>query len=670
MTETSLRSRLQTGRQSEIKSLPIRNVPIAAPLRLLDKFTINNIKVHAKSNLELCGGDFMRVVHVIQDMKTSEVSLRGWIFQRTKLMNGLLEPKLNEVCWILHVDENDTRAPGVQGMQTFPVSKVLRRRRIRMTNRPFPELSWREDPIDALDVITNERVLICRFKYVCYYSDARARERNDWCEKVLQRLRADECDPTCGTPDEELRQSWRGDTIKGGACKTLVPEEVEFLLNERQHRNVGESLKTRKRRRSSLLPYDHAQSQSETRRGSVASLITEDDLAQGPEIAMDDDIQEIDPPSQVYDRLSLQPSPRRAGAPIMRNIDQSPTVQSCPRFLYLKEGSKPEFVHVAKRPKTKMQSRHTSKITFVDLTLDEPTNEGELCSLFDTAAPEHIKRADSQVRSSRYASPEVMEIRAQIDTSCKLGTMRREFQGQITSKYLPNPSNPLKASENSKSVISNLTKASSPFAMAKLPVMKSERQRSPLAANPRPRQTPVSRDESRLASVIGQRYSFGDCFSGAGGTSRGAVDAGLRVEWGFDFNIRACQSYALNYVGAKVYNIDAHRFIGLTDIDHKVDICHLSPPCQYFSDAHTVSGKNDDANIASLFAVHELLNKAKPRVVTLEQTAGLVRRHRVFFNAVVLMFTSRGFSVRWRVLDCANYGLPQHRQRLFMIASW
>lgn len=151
--------------------------------------------------------------------------------------------------------------------------------------------------------------------------------------------------------------------------------------------------------------------------------------------------------------------------------------------------------------------------------------------------------------------------------------------------------------------------------------------------------------------------------------SRGAVSAGLRIKWGFDFNTSACQAYALNFLRTPIYNVWANQFSGASG-DHKVDICHLSPPCQFFSDAHTVQGKDDDMNTASLFAIFNLLDKAKPRIVTLEQTSGLIRRHAIFFNAVINMFTSRGFSVRWKVMTCADFGLPQRRTRLFIMASW
>lgn len=665
-----------------VASVSVRNISIAAPWRSLESFSIRNFKINMKANVELRDGEFMRVLHIIEDTRTSEVSLRGWKFCRTKDMNGLLDRKLNELCWILHVDENDKRNPEVQGMESVLVSDVVKRRHIRMTNRPYPQLSWKEDPKEETkDVVANERGLVCRFKYICYYVDARAREQNDWSEKCLLRIRADECDPTNVMADEELRHNWRGDTIKGGACKGLVPGEVAFLRNERQHRNDCERLDTRKRQHSSLSTRG-PQHPSEPRRGSAASLISELDLAQAPGCVIDDDLQEIDPPllmNKVSDMLKLQPSQKLVGSATTPCADRNLSVkdryrsffrEDKPDQLEFQEICRPEFLHAAKRRKTSSQ---TSANNLIDLTHDEPKQEAELCSLFDMARSGHSNGTGRHVRSSRYASPEVVEVRAQVDTSCKLGTIRREYQGQVTSTYLPNHSNSLKGSPNSKLVISKLSKANSPRVMTNHPVKKWDEKSSPWvprATGSRPRPPPVSQDYTRLSSVVGQRYTFGDCFCGAGGTSRGAVDAGLRVEWGFDFDDSACKSYGLNYIAADVYNFDAHKFSRLTDKDYKVDICHLSPPCQVFSSAHTTPGKDDEKNTASQFAIPALLDQAKPRVVTLEQTAGLPRQHGLFFNAVVNMFTTRGFSIRWRLIECADYGIPQRRRRLFMIASW
>lgn len=147
--------------------------------------------------------------------------------------------------------------------------------------------------------------------------------------------------------------------------------------------------------------------------------------------------------------------------------------------------------------------------------------------------------------------------------------------------------------------------------------------------------------------------------------------AGLNVEWGFDYNELACKSYLLNFRSSStsVYCLSADQFSSLQGEDHKVDVLHLSPPCQTFSPAHTINGKDDDQNSASLFAVSELLKKARPRVVTLEQTAGLKTLYPQYLNALVQMFTENGFNIRYKICHLQEYGLPQTRSRLIIIAS-
>ena len=167
-----------------------------------------------------------------------------------------------------------------------------------------------------------------------------------------------------------------------------------------------------------------------------------------------------------------------------------------------------------------------------------------------------------------------------------------------------------------------------------------------------------------------QRYTLCDAFCGAGGTSRGAMKAGLRVELGFDHWDVACRTWLKNFPTAVNYELDVNAFVSLKGVEHKVDILHLSPPCQFFSQAHTTRGKNDEVNIDAQFVITDLLKKTRPRVATMEQTAGLPRRHQDYLHAILQMFTAIGFSVRWRVLKCSDFGLAQNRMRLFVIASW
>ena len=168
------------------------------------------------------------------------------------------------------------------------------------------------------------------------------------------------------------------------------------------------------------------------------------------------------------------------------------------------------------------------------------------------------------------------------------------------------------------------------------------------------------------------RYTFGDGFCGCGGASRGAHGAGLRVAWGFDQDPPSIATYYANFPHAHCEGIAANDFITVLNEDYKVDILHLSPPCQIFSPAHTRPGRNDESNGASFFAIEELLKKTKPRVVTLEETFGLTRTldNLTWFNAMIQILTKLGFSVRWKVFNLQDFGLPQPRRRLFLFASW
>ncbi|KAL8998475.1 MAG: hypothetical protein Q9169_002512 [Polycauliona sp. 2 TL-2023] len=184
-----------------------------------------------------------------------------------------------------------------------------------------------------------------------------------------------------------------------------------------------------------------------------------------------------------------------------------------------------------------------------------------------------------------------------------------------------------------------------------------------------PQQDMPSAGESEGLGYRSKRYTFGDAFCGAGGCSRGAKLAGLRVAWGFDFDPAAIDSYAKNFFGARCEATPADIFVSVLDDDFCVDVLHLSPPCQPYSPAHTRSGRNDEMNEATFFAGGEIIKKSKPRVVTLENTFGLAQRWPEWMDALVRFFTALGFSVRWRVLNLAYYGCPQARKRLVVMAA-
>ena len=80
------------------------------------------------------------------------------------------------------------------------------------------------------------------------------------------------------------------------------------------------------------------------------------------------------------------------------------------------------------------------------------------------------------------------------------------------------------------------------------------------------------------------KFTFGDAFCGVGGASEGAFQAGLFVKWGLDFNEPALRAYKCNHPTCKTLYMSAHNLKDYKDRKFlRVDILHLSPPCQYWS---------------------------------------------------------------------------------------
>lgn len=182
----------------------------------------------------------------------------------------------------------------------------------------------------------------------------------------------------------------------------------------------------------------------------------------------------------------------------------------------------------------------------------------------------------------------------------------------------------------------------------------------------------ISLDDSPVIDLTdgnNRRYTFGDGFCGAGGVSAGASQAGFNIKWAFDKSAHAATTYRLNFPTAMCEESDIFSFL-TNDADFvRVDVSHGSPPCQTFSPAHTIECANDDANSACIFSCSDLIKKAKPRVHTMEETCGLFERHKEVFFRVILDFIELGYSVRYGVLNCMDYGVPQSRRRLIVIAS-
>lgn len=97
---------------------------------------------------------------------------------------------------------------------------------------------------------------------------------------------------------------------------------------------------------------------------------------------------------------------------------------------------------------------------------------------------------------------------------------------------------------------------------------------------------------------------------------------------------------------------------------------HVSFPCQGHS--HMNRGQDperDIANNALVLCLGQLLVRCRPRVLTLEQTNGILTKNNGwFFRSIVHQLTRAGYSASWQVLNLAEYGLAQARRRLIIMS--
>lgn len=167
-------------------------------------------------------------------------------------------------------------------------------------------------------------------------------------------------------------------------------------------------------------------------------------------------------------------------------------------------------------------------------------------------------------------------------------------------------------------------------------------------------------------------FTFGDAFCGAGGASRGAQLAGLSISWGFDVDGDSGSSYRRNFDRATFHQIDAQQFHIIPQSEVQVDVLHLSPSCQAFSAMNTTpdGGRNGEYNRSSFLSCLSIINRVRPRIVTMEQVPGLLfDRSALYFGNFLRDLVDLGFSVTWALLRADLQGVPQARKRLIIVAG-
>lgn len=187
----------------------------------------------------------------------------------------------------------------------------------------------------------------------------------------------------------------------------------------------------------------------------------------------------------------------------------------------------------------------------------------------------------------------------------------------------------------------------------------------------------LMKEENRTVGVKGSKRPIAiDLFAGCGGLSLGFEQAGFDIvaaveidpihaaihEYNFPYSKTICADIK-NVTGA-----DIRQLSGLGDRD--VDVVFGGAPCQGFS----MIGKRalDDPRNQLIGHYLRVVSDIRPKYCVLENVKGLtVGNHAKFLNELICELEKIHYNVLlpYRVLNAADYGVPQNRQRLFLIAA-
>ncbi len=156
-----------------------------------------------------------------------------------------------------------------------------------------------------------------------------------------------------------------------------------------------------------------------------------------------------------------------------------------------------------------------------------------------------------------------------------------------------------------------------------------------------------------------------DLFAGAGGLSLGLEAAGLIAVAAVEADPHACQTYASLHPDAELFDSDiaAINFAGYRG---NIGLVVGGPPCQPFSTGglRQLGADARDGFPHFLRAVREV----DPDAFLIENVAGLARgAAKRYLLALLRELSDLGYFVSWSVLNAVSFGVPQHRQRLFIV---
>lgn len=163
------------------------------------------------------------------------------------------------------------------------------------------------------------------------------------------------------------------------------------------------------------------------------------------------------------------------------------------------------------------------------------------------------------------------------------------------------------------------------------------------------------------------KFTFIDLFAGIGGFRIAMQNLGGKCVYSSEFDAQAQKSYLANY-GEMPFG-DITKESTKSFIPKDFDILCAGFPCQAFSMAGRRLGFKDETRGTLFFEVEDVLRKHQPKAFFLENVKGLViHDHGRTLKTILQHLDDAGYDVvPPRVLNAMDYGVPQHRERIYIV---
>ena len=157
--------------------------------------------------------------------------------------------------------------------------------------------------------------------------------------------------------------------------------------------------------------------------------------------------------------------------------------------------------------------------------------------------------------------------------------------------------------------------------------------------------------------------TVGTLFTGGGGADIGLSLAGFKSIWGIERDEKIAQYAQLNLPDSRIINSCVSQ-VDLTSLE-LVDLLWISPPCQQYSMARRGDIADHQDKDAGLFCI-PFIKGLQPKWIVLENVPGYVKAEP--FKEILECLSHLNYFFHWKVLNAADYGVPQNRNRLILWA--